>query len=665
MAIVEMRKLHLVAMAYDKDAILNALGKTGAAEVTNCSQSDYAQPMTADVDALKEYLSTVEAALSALSAQIEAQEKAAGKKSDVLKDGFDVTFSEFMAAESMRAHADETVTKINALTDEKNRLKNELSKLARATMAAEIYKTLDKPFSYYSDTAKTRVRLGTVSASVKDGVFTALLEEELRAAAVLAQDSENALLVVVSHKSISAKTDGVLSAFGFADHPYDGARSGAQIYAQLLQEKISLERALTENGHSMYALKSEIKPLKIYCDYLSFTLEKRLLAEKMRATDKTFLLEAYVPKAAEETVKEAILQTSEAVFIEFTDPSETDEPPTLLKNNELVGNFESITNMYSPPNYREFDPNAVMSFFYSLFMGLIIGDIGYGLLMAVAGGFLWWRGRKRPTGMSRLAGAFAIGGIFAVLWGVLLNSFFGLGIFDFTIIPSPKDSRCHFVGIQVPTVLVISLVVGVFQLFVGYICKAVQCWRRGQIGDGICEGVFWAVFSVGMAFAIVGLVDEWKLPILAKIGGIAAGAGLVLAALTAGRHEKFFGKFTKGFGAVYGVINYASDILSYARLYGLLLSGAVIAGIISGYSVQFITGGNVGLIILGVVIMIVGHAFNLVMNLLGAYIHDARLQYVEFYGRFFEGEGELFAPLGSKRKYVYLLPENAETVKTE
>ena len=124
--------------------------------------------------------------------------------------------------------------------------------------------------------------------------------------------------------------------------------------------------------------------------------------------------------------------------------------------------------------------------------------------------------------------------------------------------------------------------------------------------------------------------------------------------LTAGRKEKLLGKFTKGFGAAYGVINFASDILSYARLYGLMLSGAVIAQIVSRYAVDFITGGNAMLIILGAVLMIVGHGFNLAIGLLGAYIHDARLQYVEFYGRFFEGEGELFSPLGSDFKYVNL-----------
>jgi V/A-type H+-transporting ATPase subunit I len=226
--------------------------------------------------------------------------------------------------------------------------------------------------------------------------------------------------------------------------------------------------------------------------------------------------------------------------------------------------------------------------------------------------------------------------------------------------PNPQSDMWSLMGIAVPSVLIIAMLIGVGQLFAGYLCKAYQEFRRKNILDGIFSGLIWAVFSVGVALAIVGLLDEAKLPILAKVGGIMAGASLLIAVLTAGRKEKFIGKFTKGFGAAYGVINYASDILSYARLYGLMLSGVVIAQIIAQYSVGFITGGNVLFIVLGVVLLIVGNVFNLVMNLLGAYIHDARLQYVEFYGRFYEGNGELFRPLGSEHKYIYLLPAKAE-----
>ena len=316
--------------------------------------------------------------------------------------------------------------------------------------------------------------------------------------------------------------------------------------------------------------------------------------------------------------------------------------------------------MYSPPNYREIDPNTVMAFFYSLFLGFIMGDIGYGILMLLGGGWIWYKHRARESGLKRLSAVFAIGGLFSIVWGVLFNSVFGLPLpFIKTVMPDAQSDMWSFAGISVPSVLIISLLIGIVQLFAGYMCRAAQEWRRGHVADGIFDGLVWAIFSVGAALAVIGFIDEAGVPVLATVGGIIAGVSLLSAMLTAGRKEKLLGKVTKGFGAAYGIINYASDILSYARLYGLMLSGAVIAQIVSQYAVDFLTGGNVLLAVLGALLMVVGHAFNLVMSLLGAYIHDARLQYVEFYGRFFEGEGELFSPLGSKHKYIYLLPSKA------
>jgi len=302
-----------------------------------------------------------------------------------------------------------------------------------------------------------------------------------------------------------------------------------------------------------------------------------------------------------------------------------------------------------------------MAFFYSVFLGFIMADVGYGVLMFFGGGFLWYKSRKRGGTIGSLGGVFAIGGIFTVIWGFLFNSFFGFAALPFRVMPDMTGSEMSWslAGINVPALLVISMLIGVVQLFAGYLCLAVQCWRRGKVWDGILDGLVWAVFSAGAELAIVGFVDQFNLPVLRTVGGITAGASLLIAVLTAGRKEKLLGKFTKGFGAAYGVINYASDILSYARLYGLMLAGAVIADIITSNSISLIGSGNVAFVVLGVIIMVVGHIFNLAIGLLGAYIHDARLQYVEFYGRFYEGEGELFAPLGSKHKHVYVTSDAA------
>lgn len=657
MAIVKMRKLNLVGLSYDKDAVLNALHKTNATEITLHAYTDNTVALESDTEGMKSYLAAVENALGTLCSAVEAAEKANGeKKPEVLKDGFDVAYSDFIAAKESKANVDATVEKINALTDEKNKCTAELARVRKQIKDAEIYADLKTPFAAFADTQNTRARLGIIPAQNSDGLEKSLAEIELCSMETLRENGDYALVFVVAHKSVVSEVDGALSTFGFTVCPHKGNKTGEKVMQDLQAEERSVLVALEENERGMYALKDEIRPMKIYCDYCAFTMEKEETSDKLRATEKTFLLQAYVPVDAEECVKEQLVGLENPVYFEFSDPADEETPPTLMRNNAIVSNFEGITNTYSAPHYREFDPNAVMAFFYSLFMGFIIGDAGYGLIMLLGGGILWWKGLKRPTGTSRLAGAFAVGGIFAIFWGLLFNSLFGFAPFAKAVMPDPQKGRCTLVGIQVPSVLLICMELGVFQLCAGYVCKAVQEWRRGNFFDGICDGVLWAIFSIGVGMAIVGLVAEMNLPKFALIGGLTAGISLALAVVLAGRHEKSFGKLTKSFGSLYGIINYASDILSYARLYGLMLSGAVIAQIIATYSGGFIVSGNVLLIVLGVVLLLIGNAFNLIMNLLGAYIHDARLQYVEFYGRFFEGEGELFTPLGASRKYIYLLP---------
>ncbi len=660
MAIVKMRKLNLIAMSYDKDGILDALHRTNAAEITLHADTENTDFIPFEDKGIGEYLSVAEAALGALCAAVEIRQKAEKIKTDLLKDGFEVSYSQFVAAKDTKAEMDGLIERINGLIDRKNALKAKLAKCEKSLKAAEIYRKIALPFSAFGASQYTKTRLGLLPLSKKEDWIAELSACETAAFSLLNEDGENALVCAVVHKAETEYMDGVLSSYGFVESPFLGEeykeKTGETLYRVYEEENKAIYNALKENEDTMYALKDCVRPLKIYCDYLAFCLEKEKTAEKMRATETTFLLQAYVPAPAEEEVKAQIQSVSKAVYIEFSDPTEEETPPTLLKNNGLVSSFEGITNTYSVPHYREFDPNTVMAFFYSLFMGFIIGDLGYGIVMLFGGGYIWWKHRARPTGMSRLAGAFAIGGIFAIIWGCLFNSLFGFAILPSTIMPNPQTDMWHLLGIAVPSVLIIAMLIGVLQLCVGYICKAVQEWLRGNILDGVFDGIVWAIFSVGVGLAILGFLEEVGLPALGKIGGITAGASLGIAILTAGRKEKFFGKFTKGFGTAYGVINYASDILSYARLYGLMLSGAVIAQIIANYSYGFFLSGNIALIVLAVVLLVVGNVFNLVINLLGAYIHDARLQYVEFYGRFYEGDGELFRPLGGEHKYISLLP---------
>lgn len=654
MAIAEMSKLNLIAMSYERDKILNALHRTGATEIKTQAEKENTVPLSADGADLREYLSRIEGALEILSRRTERYVKENKIKTDVLKDGFTVSYAEFMSCKDYGGEADILVAEIYSLADRLKSLETERAKLTSERVTAKSYACINEPLSAYSDTAFTEIKLGTVPADKTELLSSLGGDGSLSAYSVLNISGDSALVLVAGHKSLSGVAE-ILSGAGFTPCPYTDGRSGEQVLADIDARILEIDGEYAAADDRLCKLQSEIKKLKTYADFVAFELEKADLAEKMRATETTVLMEAYVPKEAQESVAGALDSASGAVYYGFSEPTDTDTPPTLYKNNKVVKNFETITNMYSPVSYREFDPNAVMGLFYSIFLGFIMADIGYGLLMLIGGGFIYMK-QKRDTGLKRLAGVFAAGGIFAIVWGVLFNSLFGTDVLlPFTIMPDAKDGRWHLAGIEVPAVLVISLIIGVVQLGAGYACLAVQNWRRGKVADGILDGFVWTLFSLGAALAIVGFITEAGVPVLAYVGGICAGVCLVVAMLTAGRKEKLLGKFTKGFGAAYGIINYASDILSYARLYGLMLSGAVIAQIVSDYSIQFITGGNIALAILGVVLMVVGHGFNLAIGLLGAYIHDARLQYVEFYGKFYEGEGELFAPLGSKQAHTYLV----------
>ncbi len=658
--IVQIKKLNMAALLYDRDALLNVLQKTNAVEIKEHAAADGTSPLETCGGELASYLTSLEAALDILAPAAESAAREKKGSEPPVKDGFAVTYEEFASAGEKKAEMDALVERINSLTDQKNTASSEEAGLLRALSAAKPYSVITRPFNSYADTAHTKTRLGLVSAPAWSGLQKSLDDIPLAAYSAERTD-EGVVLCVTAHKTVFAAVENLLAEAGFALCPYNSGSTGQDQY-DLLGAQLAAKREEREiAARELAALAGSLRDLRIYCDYVGFLVEKEAVSQKLRGMERTFFLEAFVPAESQNAVKDALDNCGCAVWYEFSDPAEDEEIPTLLKNNPVVTNFEAITNMYSPPNAREFDPNTVMAFFYSLFLGFIMGDIGYGLIMALGGGLLWYKSRK-GSGLKSLSGVFAVGGIFTIVWGFLFNSLFGIPVLPRTVMPSAFDMTTNtfdnytFIGMQIPAVLVIAMMLGISQLLVGYLCRAYGEWRNGNILDGIFDGLIWAVFSAGVIIAVSGLVEEFRLPsAFPAVGGIMAGVSLVCAALTAGRKEKLVGKFTKGFGAVYGVISYVSDILSYARLYGLMLSGAIIAQIISKYSIQFITGGNFALIILGVVLMLVGHAFNLAIGLLGAYIHDARLQYVEFYGRFYTGEGELFTPLGSQHKHVYVM----------
>ena len=414
-----MKKLNLVGMAYEKDAVLNALQRTGAVEVKLHREEEHSVPLPPADGELSSYHASLEDALERLTQAADAYAKEHKGAARPAKDGFEVSYEEFMAAANDRARMDGLIARINALTDKKAETRAALAKAERTFAAAAIYRTVEEPLSAYTGTAHTRVRLGTLPLPAWEnikGMLPALSEGK-----VLAQEDDQVLILLVLHKSCAEEGEALLSGTGFTPCPFEGEETGSALYARLKGECEALYKELDALDEEMAGLGSETRALKIYCDYIGYEAEKAALNEKMRATERTFLLEAFVPEDAEEAVRRELSEAG-TVYLEFSEPAEDEELPTLCKNNAVVSDFESLTNTYSVPNAREMDPNTVMSVFYSVFMGFIMADIGYGLLMMLGGGWLKYKNRGRKGGLGALAGVFAIGGIFAVIWGFLFNS---------------------------------------------------------------------------------------------------------------------------------------------------------------------------------------------------------------------------------------------------
>lgn len=668
MAIVEMSKLRLLGLTYHREELLNILHKTGCVELKETSEVDNTVVSQKDeqTDVLSRKYDRTKACVDFIMENIE---RAKGKNYYPTKyaesfDNFFVSYDEFL---NIKNKEDKILSVIAEVEDCQDKLldnKAEKIKLSNQRLLIEPYAMLKEKFSLYKGTEKTKVYLGTIRqeniAPLKEFLINYPLTE-LNIEAGLGQ----AVISVVSYVEEAPLVLQRMGELGFVACSFDYDMTAMQKLEEIDVAIKACDDFETKINAEICSKAEFLRDLKIYSDYCGFCLEKLSDAEKFRCTGSTFILEGYLPKEKQEFVKNAILGFTKAVFIEFSKPSKEDNPPTLLKNNAVIRQTEFITDLYSVPNYREFDPSKVVFFFFMIFMGVIMADIGYGILMVLLGIFLAKR-IKIDSGARRLWYIIAIGGIFTVLFGLLFNSFFGFSVrFMPTILPSPvPDDSGSTENMMV--ILLGCLGLGVIQMATGYFCKAVNSFRDKDIAGGIFDGLIWVLFFVGFIFAAFNFLVSYLMPELImpdwlynffntmQMPGIIMTVGSVLvAAVTAGRAEKGFGKFSKGFGAVYGLINIMSDILSYARLFGLMLSGMIVAQTFNDLGLSLMSGGLIGYAF-GPLVMVLGHTFNIAMGVLGAYIHDSRLQYIEFFSKFYTGEGEKFTPLGSKFEYIYL-----------
>ena len=382
-------------------------------------------------------------------------------------------------------------------------------------------------------------------------------------------------------------------------------------------------------------------------------VKKQKNKTKLLKTAKTFLLEGWVPERLVEKAKK-ILDENDCYYV-FRDPLDDEDVPVLMENSKFITPFESVTEMYSLPAYRGFDPTKIFAAFYVVFFGIMLSDAAYGIIMAIAC-FVILKKYDLEGMAQKLITLFLYCGISTTFWGALFGGWFGdiatvvarifFGV-EFAIKPiwfNPMDDPIKL--------LIFSIALGIVHLFTGMGIKSYIQIKEGKWFDALCDQGFSIITITGICAWLGG---SMILPALTNIGMYMAIAGLVGLLLTGGRHNKGIGKVIGGLSSVYDITSYLSDILSYSRILALGLATGVIAQVVNTMGSIF-GGGILGAILL-LIIFIFGHTLNIAINVLGAYVHTCRLQYVEFFGKFYMDGGEPFEPMGQKTKYIRVMKD--------
>ena len=399
----------------------------------------------------------------------------------------------------------------------------------------------------------------------------------------------------------------------------------------------------------------QIELLKTYYDYLLNEIDTLEILTSTIQTKYCFVVNGWIPARTAEAFTQLINKTDKNIAVTLQDATSTDNPPALVHNTPLVAPYNSITMMYGAPGRNDIDPNPFVAIFYFLFFGSMFGDIGYGLLLSVITAVILLI--KRPQGNTRqLIALFCMGGISAALWGLLFNSCFGLNLPTFMINRTNIDP----LGNDATFFFALSLYLGVIQITVGNLLNFINQLRLKQFVLATCKALPNFVMFVGLSLAFPALIQKiipldyavvnWFQQLLLP-GLIVTIVGFAGVVLLNGIGHRFGGYVLGMFSGAYKLVNYFSDILSYARLFGVGLVGCVIAYVANFLCSMFASAGVVG-IILGGLVAILFHALNIALSLLSAYIHNARLQFVEFFGKFYEGTGTPFVPMASQLRYV-------------
>lgn len=640
MAILKMKKLRICGVSEEQTQLIRQLQLLGSVEIgAPCALTDTqgVQVFCAGDGKSADALLRTSARLTSALETLKHYET---KKGGLFAAQPEKTIGELFSDEAYAAALDTAQAVLDA-QDARSRLAAEKSRLTAVRESFVPWQQLPLPLETLG-TQHTRILLGTVPAqtdleALRARVFEAADEVQLEQ---ISADQQSRYLLVFVHKCAAEAVGAALREAGFVLTTFDGVQGTAAENIRRTDEAIAAcEQQDAEKLAELTALAAQKPALQLAFDRCTQEISKAQAADRLVHSEKTFCLGGWVP--CEDVGKLEALLSGFCCAWELTDPAPEEYPdvPVKLKNNKLTWPLNMVTEMYSLPAYDGVDPNPLMAPFFILFYGIMMADMGYGLLMILASIII--TKKSRPKGTSgQMFGLMFSCGISTFLMGALTGGFFGdflpqlVGIIDpdttFKALPSlftPLDDTI--------TILIGAMALGFVQIVTGMAISFVEKIKKGQIMDAIWEELTWWVVFAGIACMALGVTN------------IVLYVGLAMVVVGSGWSAKGFGKVTAIFGSVYNhVTGYFGDILSYSRLMTLMLAGSVIASVFNTL------GAIPGNVVFFLLVSVAGNGLNFALNLLSCYVHDLRLQCLEYFGKFYQDGGKPFEPLAINTKYV-------------
>lgn len=465
----------------------------------------------------------------------------------------------------------------------------------------------------------------------------------------VSQLSQYAFFIVVSHKEVSSEIRNIFSKYNvttfnldkFSGTPKEELASINSRIERLNREEERIKKEIEKDGERL------LKSLYVMFDVYQNDFNRYEHLNKVVHTDSTFLVTGWIREKDKKTVEDILERRFKDLYIVTSRPEPDDNPPVALENNAFVSPFETVTGIYGYPNSREFDPTPFLAPFFAVLFALCLTDAAYGLILSILSVYLY-RNLLIEKRRKKLLELLFICGLFTVVAGIVTGGWFGnvSEVFSFLSFLEPIRKRLTVLDpIKDPiTFLGISLVLGFIQIIFGLFIKMFLNIKRGQYKEAIFDQFFWILFLLSIVVTVGTITLEPLKPAYRFSSYFSIAIAIALVA-TQGRHQKSIPlKIISGIGSLYSVISYLSDLLSYSRLLALGLATGVIATVVNEL-VKTFSGIPILGPIIGVAVFVGGHIFNMVINTFGAFVHTSRLQFVEFFGKFFEGGGREFNPL--------------------